>query len=118
LKFISAITKIINIYITTRIKFEEAEYSLFNTESRVLMKYGKFPDGDLYTDIIQNVFDTKHKFTAQASKSCSLQNLFKSIGVNDTKSCTYIHTPPALQLFIQFLSANLIPKKMIKLLFV
>jgi predicted transcriptional regulator len=89
-----------------KIKFEDVVYSLFKTESRVLIKYGKFPDGDLYTDITQNVFDVKHKFTAQTSKSCSLQNLFGSIGVNDTDSCVYIHTPPNLELSLQYLAAS------------
>jgi hypothetical protein len=62
--------------------FRELLYNWFRIESRELKKCTKLPDGDLYIDNTQKFKVEKCDFTAQISISWSLQNLFRSVGVN------------------------------------
>jgi hypothetical protein len=64
----------------------EVEWSVFKTEFRALIKYGTFLVGDLYIATVSNRII--YRLKAHASKLCSLQNLSRSITVNDNDLCT------------------------------
>jgi hypothetical protein len=63
-------------------------------ESNLLTKKSTFADGALYIAIMQILLKCKYIFTAQTSRSLSLQNFVRSILADFSFSCTKIQTPP------------------------
>ena len=78
------------------IRFMEFVYTLSSAHCNKYIKVPKFPVGGLYIHVIQKTFFEILILRPQTSRSSSLQNFVRPIGVQDKLSCTYIPTQPSL----------------------
>jgi len=69
-------------------------YSILSNVSNLFINKLKFPEGALYIVITQVRVIFKSSFTAQTSKSFSVQYCSKSKFSKFRLLCTYVHTPP------------------------
>jgi hypothetical protein len=65
------------------IRFMEFEYYLSSADCNKYIKVPKFPVGGLYIHVIQKTFFESLILRAQTSRSSSLQNFVRPIGVHD-----------------------------------